>query len=304
LNSFLLLVALASSAAATPAQSFSVSAFGSLSASGGSGSPQTYTGPIAATTSSVSSGGLFGFASASAQFATGNLTMSASASGLIGVAGSAWVTLTLQAPVGAGARIVVNAQPQSGSSGGTASANVLGQTYSPFGGVTIDAIVPAGGLPVVVSANTFGGTFGFQGVDISVTWSFPGVTIAGAPTPGCLGDSVCWTQGIPRLGNTSFGMTCSNAHPNLGGVSVIGLGGLTAPVIYDGVNVWVDPSLPLGTLYIPSNAAGEMLYPLAIPSDPTFVGLTLHGQWIVLEPPGCTPLDLSGSNAIRITIQS
>ena len=98
-------------------------------------------------------------------------------------------------------------------------------------------------------------------------------------------------------------MTCANAHPFRGGVSVIGLGGLTTPFVYDFVDIWVDPNQPLGTLYVPSNAAGEMLYPLAIPSHPSYLGLTLYGQWVLLEPPGCTPLNVSGSNAIRFTVQ-
>ena len=159
--------------------------------------------------------------------------------------------------------------------------------------------MPAGGLVVQVTLPTTSGA----SATVDLTWDHPGVALAGAPTPGCLGDAVCWTRGIPEVGDSAFAITCANAHPSLGAVSVIGLGGLTTPFVYDSVDVWVDPGQPLGTLYFPSDPNGDLLHPLPIPAQPSFQGVTLHAQWLLLEPPGCTPEGLSGSNAIRVTIQ-
>ncbi|MCA8953716.1 MAG: FG-GAP repeat protein [Planctomycetes bacterium] len=137
---------------------------------------------------------------------------------------------------------------------------------------------------------------------VRVVNDFPGVHAYGTPTPGCLGPAVCWSRGAPHLANGSFGLTAENAHPNLGGVAIVGLGGLSTPVVYNLVDVWVDPGLPFATHYWQSNAAGEMFHPLPIPAQPSFLGLPLFGQFLVFEPTGCTASGLSGSNALRIEI--
>lgn len=142
-----------------------------------------------------------------------------------------------------------------------------------------------------------------ENLSLITSWTYPGVAAAGGPTPGCLGPAVAWTRGIPRVGNSSFGFTLSNAHPFLGAVSCVGLGGLSTPFVYDGVNVWLDPNLPISTLYLSSTASGDVFHPLGVPNRPSFQGMVVWTQFLLLEPPGCMPLGLSGSNAIRVTLQ-
>ncbi|MCA8977313.1 MAG: hypothetical protein KDC98_21505 [Planctomycetes bacterium] len=282
-----------------PAQSFGASATGTLYATGGGGStPQTYTGAITPPGTSISSAGWFGGGWARVTFGVSSLGLDMSATDAGGANGT--VVLTLDAPAGAGVRVQIAGYV---SLLGSYSVDILGTTYSPTGPLAVDAVVPAGGLPITAHCGANGYPFYFSQTTLSLSWSYPGVSVAGTPTPGCRGDAVAWTNGIPTLGNSGFGVTCSNAHPLRGGVSLIGLGGLSTPFAYDYVDVWVDPTRPLATLYVPSNAAGEMVQAMPIPGHASFVGLQLFAQWILLEPPGCTPLDLSGSNAIAITVQ-
>lgn len=213
---------------------------------------------------------------------------------------NATATVNLLAPTGAGVRLWITSTMA--PHGGSSSITVLGNTYT-NPNLLIDAVVPPGGLSFSLQTDALaqnGWGTGSSGY-ITVRWLYP-VVPTGTPTPGCLGDAIAWTRGMPWLGSNTFGITCSNAHPSLGGVSVIGLGGLTTPFVYDFVNVWVDPYQPLATLYLPSDPNGNLLHLLPIPIHQSFLGMTLHAQWLLLEPANCAPLGLSASNAIRITI--
>jgi hypothetical protein len=291
--------ALAAWLAATglPAQTFSATGSGQLSAMALGSPQQSYGGPITATTTTVQAFGTIGISSASATLQPAQLTVSANSAA--SAMASATVLVTLQGPVGAGVRV----QVFGGSTGtvpGTASVSVQGQPQ--LSGATVDYQLPAGGLVISVSASVpFSGFFSSM-VNLTVSWSYPGVTTVGAPTPGCLGPSVAWTQGVPKRGNAGFGITGTNAQPQIGAVLGLGLGGLTTPFPFGSVQVWLDPSAPIDPIYVPSNPAGELLHALPIPNQPTLVGLQLFAQWIVFEPPGCMPLDVSGSNAIRVTV--
>lgn len=216
---------------------------------------------------------------------------------------SASVQLNLNAPVGAGVRCVIICQ-RSGL-GGWPLVFALGSMLLPdsSGRFEFETTVPVGGVGISIHC----GVDGFimpSTLAVDATWSYPGVTPGGAATPGCLGPAVDWTQGIPRIGNANFGFSCVNAHPFLGAVSVVGLGDLQTPILYDHVNIWIDPSLPMATAYFPSSAAGAVFHAIPLPNHPSYLGLVLCSQFIVFEPNGCMPLNLSGSNSVRAVIQS
>lgn len=219
---------------------------------------------------------------------------------------SASIALTLNAPVDAGVRVRLQLTQTSPYPSLTSlNVSALGQARlpGPFGVIEFDALAPVGGLVVQIDSSLSVLPFVFHSLAYTVTWSCPGVAVVGEPTPGCLGDAVAWTRGIPQLGSASFGITCVNTHPFLGAVSAIGFGGLAAPVPYDGVDVWLDPALPIVTMYVPGGASGNLLHLLALPTHASFLGFTLFSQFLVFEPHGCMPLGLSGSNAVRWTIQ-
>jgi hypothetical protein len=280
-----------------PAQVFSATGSGQLTAMALGSPQQSYSGPITATPTIVQSSGVIGFASARATLLPAQLNVSAS--GAASAAASATVNVTLQGPVGAGARVRVTLGAF-GPVPGTFSVSVQGQPQP--AGAEVDYQLPAGGLGISVSASVPFSGFNSSTVDLTVSWSYPGVATVGAPTPGCLGPSVAWTAGVPRRGNAGFGITGTNAQPQIGAVLGLGLGGLATPFAFGSVQVWLDPSAPIDPIYVPSNAAGALLHPLPIPNQPSLVGLQLFAQWIVFEAPGCMPLDVSGSNAIRVSV--
>ena len=315
ISSVVLGSALALLASRLPAQQFQATATGSLIASGqcapvgpplGNGTCPTpatnsYSGAITGPSVTVVGGSsFFGQSQVTANMSGSSLTTSVSATS--SATGSSQVTLLLRAPAYAGVRLQISVLAVAGT--GVGSVTVDGQSYTWI--QDLDVVTPSNGvLPISISCATLYGGFYNSHVTATVSWSYPGVVTAGAPTPGCLGPAVAWTRGVPQLGNSGFGVTCANAHPSLGAVSVIGLGGLaTTPFVYDSVNVWIDPNLPLGTLYLGSNAQGEILHPLPLPAAPSFHGMRLWAQWLLLEPSGCTPMGLSGSNAIRMTLES
>lgn len=302
----------------------SATASGTLHALAGGQPPQNYSGPFPFGGTTVSSGvqTVMGTAmsttawlypdsvsTASGYGTNGQLTRGGKfqlsarlyGSSTLPYATNATATVTLHAPVGAGVRLrVLGTQtPFRGSS----SITVLGVTYTDPN-IVLDTVMPAGGLTFSMQTDALASD-PFIGVagGLSVWWSYPGVIPAGDPTPGCLGDAIAWTRGTPEVGNATFGITGSNAHPGLGGVVVIGFGGLTTPFVYDFVDVWVDPFQPHATLFHVSNPSGDLFHPLPIPNSPSFRYLGLFAQWLLLEPAGCTPLGLSGSNAIAIRVQ-
>lgn len=139
---------------------------------------------------------------------------------------------------------------------------------------------------------------------LRLTWFTPGVTEAGAPTPGCHGPATCWTNGSPRLGDSRFQVVCSDAPPSLGGIAALGRGRRTVPFVYDGVNGWLDPNLPIFTNYVAADPAGTLRYPLPIPNHPGYLGFTLVAQYILFEPTGCMQaFGLSGSSAAQVVVQ-
>jgi len=289
------------SATRLTAQQFGANASGQLMACQGSGNPQFFNGQITASTVSLSvSQNIQGAGSASATLDSNDLSVSVS-SWALGSA-SAGITLNLTAPPGAG--VQVRAIPVFSMGQSWTATTCVGQTCIQWG--AIDTVIPASGvLPVSVSCSA--PSVGFlptsNEVSMLVTWSYPGVSVAGAPSPGCLGPAAAWTRGIPRVGNTAFGLTCTNSHPGIGGIIAVGTGVLATPLLFGEMGIWIDPTQPIAWNYVPSTATGEMFLPLPIPMNAALTGLNLYSQSILLEQPGCLPGGLSASNAIGIIVQ-
>lgn len=242
---------------------------------------------------------------------SGNYTMGANA------------TVLVQAPAGANLQLQLthqsslSVQPGTSAAGsGSITVTIPGQTYTratgtnSSGTATWPVVMPAAGLAINISYSesvSGGAPFGpgqfNSSTALAITWTYPGVTNAGGPSPGCLGAADGWTNGSPVLGASNFGFSCLNAHPNSGGLFALGVGGLSVPFTVGGINVWIDAAMPYTTKFRQTNAAGEAFYGLPIPNIGTMLGLTLFCQYLLLEPPGCMPLNLSAANAVRIVVQ-
>jgi hypothetical protein len=237
---------------------------------------------------------------------------------------SASLTLLIQAPVGAHLRLQVNHSStltltNPWSAGGTANVTVTaaGQSYSAptatnhTGSMPFSAVVPAGGLPVTISFTENLSFAGFPGsflaastaTTLSLQWSYPGVSDIGGPSPGCAGPADCWTNGSPVAGTAGFGLSCVGAHPNSTTAFALGVAALPVPAAVGGMNIWINPAQPYVTGLRPTNAIGSAFYALPIPATASVVGLSLFGQCLSLEPPGCKPMNLSASNAMRLVVQ-
>ncbi len=89
--------------------------------------------------------------------------------------------------------------------------------------------------------------------------------------------------GLPQLGNAGFGIRVTNGLPLTAGIVAVG----TAPTAIQFGNCRVlvaPPWTTLPTVFL--DGAGAATTPLPIPATPTLAGLSLHAQYLVLDPNG------------------
>lgn len=135
-----------------------------------------------------------------------------------------------------------------------------------------------------------------------------GARMFGTSSPGCNGPLAIGVTSMPRIGKLTFMMTCNNAPPLTTGVLLLGARGLASPIRVLGVDVWVDPT---GAWFLSppasSNHLGAAYFALPLPQNPWLVNQEVDAQFVWLGPhsaPSCSPLGVSASNALEITIQS
>ncbi|MCA8963360.1 MAG: hypothetical protein KDC48_00660 [Planctomycetes bacterium] len=131
-----------------------------------------------------------------------------------------------------------------------------------------------------------------------------GVTAYGASSFGCEGALAASVTSMPRVGNQSFALTCNNLTPPALGLVVMSFSPAVLPTVLEGVSVWVDLSAAV-TQFVPGNGFGAD-YPLAIPTNPAYVGLPIAAQFAWLSGaagPTCPANGLSASNALLIVVQ-
>jgi ELWxxDGT repeat protein len=107
-------------------------------------------------------------------------------------------------------------------------------------------------------------------------------------------------QGLPQLGNAAFGFGLSSAATNA--FAVLNISFLPGNA-YVGGNCYLYLGQPIvslpGQLTSPVGAASA---PLPIPSDPSFAGLSLNGQWLVFDPNGSLFSFATLSNALNVVM--
>ena len=137
-----------------------------------------------------------------------------------------------------------------------------------------------------------------------------GVEAYGSSSPGCTGSLAISVTSIPRVGNSEFSLTCSNAPPNASGGIITGASGFVPPLeplTVLGAAMWVDPSgvfLITGSVHSDQNGVAE--YALPIPTNPAVRGARLYAQFAWMGRPApapCPATGLSASAALDITVQ-
>lgn len=133
-----------------------------------------------------------------------------------------------------------------------------------------------------------------------------GVTQYGDSSPGCDGALTIGVSSLPKIGNTRFSLTCTNAPPASAGAVGIGLRRLSTPFLYQGARLWIDPNGPLVLRTGTSNSLGFCDVPWAVPNVASLAGLRVHAQFLwngPTTPPSCPPLGVSASPALEIRFQ-
>ncbi len=130
----------------------------------------------------------------------------------------------------------------------------------------------------------------------------PGVARFGAATLGCNGRVALGVNSKASIGNLGFALLAGNAAPNAAGLVVLSDAALNPPVSSGGVLLLVDmASAAAVTLPVTADVFGRAGLALAIPTDPSLVGLTRFLQVGFVDL--CGPSGVATSNGISITIQ-
>lgn len=191
--------------------------------------------------------------------------------------------------------------------GGSLSEGVSSLLIDASGVVTVAGSTQSADFPITSGA--WDATFNGAGdaflarLDVRPT----GTRRFGTSSPGCSGHLAISVESVPRVGNSTFQLSCTNAPPMTTGALLLAGRGLTSPLRLLGVDVWLDPTSAwfLAPLAL-SNAVGEAHFPLPIPGDSWLAGLQLNAQFVwagPTAPPPCPPLGFSASNALAFTIQ-
>jgi ELWxxDGT repeat protein len=105
--------------------------------------------------------------------------------------------------------------------------------------------------------------------------------------------------GVPQLGNAGFAIRVQNGLPGSLGVLAIG----SAPTLLQIGNCRVLVTPPWTTLPpVFLDGAGAGAAPLPVPATPTLAGVSLHGQYLVLDPAGQFLSFASLSNALTMLL--
>jgi hypothetical protein len=128
-----------------------------------------------------------------------------------------------------------------------------------------------------------------------------GVTRFGSATPGSLGLPAAGVTAMPKLGSSTFGLTCTQGPPARSGLVALSLSSLDRPLPAVGVGLWIDPTGLLALLPTQTDGLGFCELRLRVPSNPAAVGLTAYGQFLWADPVG--PAGWSASNALAISVQ-
>ncbi|MCI0585843.1 MAG: hypothetical protein L0323_03265 [Planctomycetes bacterium] len=192
--------------------------------------------------------------------------------------------------------------------GGTAREIGIGLVLDPSGTATVAGTTLSSDFPTTSGAfdTSFNTPPGFAPLDdgfiLSLDLLPTGASAYGASTPGCAGPLAIGVTSIPQVGNASFAITCTNAPANAFGFFGVSSAGLTTPLVFNGLAVWIDPFAPLFfEIVVPSDPVGAATVPIPIPANPALAGVQLFFQFAWFD--ACAPGGFSASNALAVVVQ-
>jgi hypothetical protein len=129
--------------------------------------------------------------------------------------------------------------------------------------------------------------------------SFPGALQLGAAS-GCRTTGLAAIPALANLGNSGFGFVGTRAPANAGGVSLLSMAGLAAPLQMLGVDVLIDLNVVGVANFLISDSLGTASLGFPIPSAAAYVGLGFYSQFLWIDPTCAN--GVSASNAVFASI--
>ncbi len=192
----------------------------------------------------------------------------------------------------------------SGSSTELVSDVALGST----GGVVVTGLTWSTDFPTTAGAWSTVASGSGEGFVTRLDMLPDGVTAYGEPSPGCAGLPVIGVTSSPRIGSTTFALTCADGTPGAMGGVLVGSAPLDPPTPIVGASLFLDP---LGAAFFCAGAVvadvrGGAEFPSPIAHDPALRGVLVFAQFVWMEANGpvpCPPFGVAASNALRIEVR-
>ncbi|MFO1053427.1 MAG: M64 family metallopeptidase [Planctomycetota bacterium] len=131
------------------------------------------------------------------------------------------------------------------------------------------------------------------------------VTPYGAGCNGTNGVPVNSSIGRPWLGNRDFAYALFDARPNTPTILLWGLNQAnTSLAVIGAPSCFLLHDAVLGSIGATTDASGKAAALSAVPNTPSFAGITLRSQWLVVDPAGQgTPVPIAMTPGLTITLR-
>lgn len=129
-----------------------------------------------------------------------------------------------------------------------------------------------------------------------------GARAYGTATRGCAGAPVIGASSSPRVGNSTFAVTCARAPANASGLLALSSGRLSTPLVFVGAAVWVDPfASAFVLLFANTDAGGAARVPIPLPANPGLIGASVFAQFLWSD--ACAGGGVSAANGLEVIVQ-
>jgi ELWxxDGT repeat protein len=119
----------------------------------------------------------------------------------------------------------------------------------------------------------------------------------GVACRGSTGDPRIGASGLPQIGSATFAVTLVNALPLAPATQLFSF--LPSNLSISGCRL--NLAIPLLTgVSLSSDTNGFATAPLVIPNSPTYVGIDLFSQWVILDPAGGIYQAIAGTDGLQI----
>lgn len=194
---------------------------------------------------------------------------------------------------------------------GSPSFTFVGQTTTTMGWVEFVHPVVGTGSDTLTFVSTTPNNYGPALDHVSVALPSTGVSTYGVQdgTIGCNGIMTMRANGTPSVGNSSFGLGCTNAPPLSLGACLLGVAPLVSQPLGFPLTFVVDlsPGTQIAISGIASNVAGFGSLPAPIPNLPSFAGTHFYCQcfwsWSTSCPAVQSTYGFSSSAGMQLIIQ-